>query len=328
MTTRRALLTLLGGAAAVWPVGVSAQPRLRRIGVLTGYAEDNAEGQRYVVAFRDELQKLGWVEGRNVHIELRWAVPDRATFRRLAIELVTLQPEAILAANTLATTVLQQQTTTIPIVFAAVSDPIGSGFVASYARPGGNITGFTVLEGSLGGKWLELLKEVAPRIETTAFLFDPSSAPFQYFLGPLKKAAAAFAVEPIEASVQNGSELETVIAGVASKSNSSLIVQPGPFSSTYRAEIISLAARRRLPAVYPYRYLSKAGGLLSYGNDVSENFRHAASYIDRILKGEKPSDLPVQAPAKYELVINLKTAKALGIDVPLLMQQRAEEVIE
>jgi putative ABC transport system substrate-binding protein len=325
---RRQFIAYLGGAATAWPLAGRAQSGLRRIGMMTGYAEDNAEGRRYLSAFRNEFQKLGWVEGRNVHIELRWAVADRDTFRRSAMELVALQPEAILAANTLATTVLRQLTTTIPIVFAAAADPIGSGFVASYSRPGGNITGFTVLEGSLGGKWLELLKEIAPRVERAAFLFNPPSAPFQYFLDPFKKAAVSLAIEPVEATVQDGASLETVIAGVASKPNGGLIVQPGPFSSTYRTEIISLAARHRLPTVYPYRYLCEAGGLLSYGNDVSDNFRRAASYIDRILRGEKAQVLPVQAPTKYELIINLKAAKAMGLEVPLLLQQRADELIE
>jgi putative ABC transport system substrate-binding protein len=224
---------------------------------------------------------------------------------------------------------LLQQTRTIPIIFANVADPVGSGFVASFPRPGGNVTGFILFEPTMAGKWLELLKEIAPRVERVAFLFNPATAPyFEYLLNPFKAAAASLAVEASAAPVRDASELESAIARQARAPDGGLVVMPDAFTAARRVEITSLAARYRLPAVYPYRFYTKVGGLLSYGNDVFDNYRRAAGYVDRILKGEKPSELPVQAPIKFELVINLKTAKALGLDVPFLLQQRADEVIE
>jgi putative ABC transport system substrate-binding protein len=247
----------------------------------------------------------------------------------LAKELVALQPDLSLAQNTPTTAALLQQTRTIPIVFAVVSDPVGSGFVASFPRPGGNVTGFTNIEPTMAGKWLELLKEIAPRVARVAMLFNPATAPYaEYFLNPFKAAAASFAVEAIAAPVRDASELESVIAAQARASNGGLIVMPDSFLNVHRAEVTSLAARHRLPAVYYIRGFTEVGGLLSYGNDVLDNYRRAATYADRILKGAKPGELPVQAPAKFELVINLKTAKALGLDVPLFLQQRADKVIE
>ena len=240
-----------------------------------------------------------------------------------------LQPELILSHNTPTTAAMLQQTRTIPIIFALVNDPIGSGFVASLPRPNGNATGFTAFEGSEAGKWLELLKEIAPRVTKVAFLFNPATAPYaEIFLNPFKAAAASLGVEAIVAPVHDRSELESIVAAQARRPNSGLIVMPDGFMNVHRAEITSLAARYHLPAVYPYRFFAELGGLLSYGNDFVDNFRRAASYVDRILKGAKPSELPVQAPVKFELVINLKTAKALGLDVPSLLQQRADEVIE
>ena len=240
-----------------------------------------------------------------------------------------LQPELILSHNTPTTAAMLQQTRTIPIIFALVNDPIGSGFVASLPRPNGNATGFTAFEGSEAGKWLELLKEIAPRVTKVAFLFNPATAPYaEIFLNPFKAAAASFAVEGIAASVHDTSEIELVIAAQAREPNGGLIVMPSAFTTLHRMKITSLAARYSIPAVYPFRFFSELGGLLSYGNDFVDNFRRAASYVDRILKGAKPSELPVQAPVKFELVINLKTAKALGLDVPSLLQQRADEVIE
>jgi putative ABC transport system substrate-binding protein len=328
---RRKFITLLGGAAAAWPLVARAQQgeRVRRIGVLMAYAESDSEAQAFVAAFREGLQKLGWAEGRNNRIDIRWANVDVETMRRFAKDLVALQPDLILAHNTPTTAALLQQTRTIPIIFANVSDPVGSGFVANFSRPGGNVTGFTNIEPTMAGKWLELLKEIAPRVNRVAFLFNPATAPYaEYYLNPFKAAAASFALEAIAAPVRDTSELEPVVAAQAGRPNAGLIVMTDSFTTAHRAEITSLAARYRLPAVYPYRFFTELGGLLSYGSDQHDNFRRAAIYADRILKGAEPSDLPVQAPIKFELVINLKTAKALGLDVPLQLQQRADEVIE
>jgi putative ABC transport system substrate-binding protein len=329
---RREFITLLGGATVVWPLAARAQQpdRVRRIGVLMGYAESNREGEAFVAAFREGLQKLGWSENRNLRIDTRWAISDDAdSIQRYAKELVVLEPDLILSNNTPTTAAMLQQTRTIPIIFALVVDPIGSGFVASLPRPGGNATGFIALEGSMAGKWLELLKEIAPRVSRVAFLFNPATAPYaENFLNPFKAAAASFAVEGITAPVHDTSELDSVVAAHAREPNGGLMVMPSAFATLHRAEIISLAARYRLPAIYPFRFFTELGGLLSYGNDFPDNFRRAASYVDRILKGAKPSELPVQAPVKFDLVINLKTAKELGLDVPLFLQQRADDVIE
>jgi ABC-type uncharacterized transport system substrate-binding protein len=329
--TRRAFILALGGAAA-WPLVARAQQaeRMRRIGVLMGYPENDLEGPAFFAAFREGLEKLGWVEDRNIRFDIRWATPDDAEARqRFAKELVALQPDLILSSVTPTTAALLQQTRTIPMVFATVSDPVGSGFVASLARPGGNVTGFQAMVGSLAGKWLELLKEIAPRVARVAMLFNPAVAPYaESFLNPFKAAASSFAVEAIAAPVRDMSELESVVAAQARSPNGGLIVMPDTFTDVHRAEITSLAARSGLPAVYPRRIFTELGGLLSYGIDQLDLYRRAATYADRILKGAKPSELPVQAPAKFELVINLKTAKALGLDVPPLLQQRADEVIE
>jgi putative tryptophan/tyrosine transport system substrate-binding protein len=329
---RREVIFTLCGVAAASPLAAQAQQsdRVRRIGVLMGYAESDLEAQAHIAAFREELQKLGWTEGRNTQIDTRWAAPDDAeSMRRFAKELVALQPDLILSNTTPTTTALLQQTRTIPIVFAIVADPIGSGFVASFARPGGNVTGFIFTEPTMAGKWLELLKEIAPRVTRVAMLFNPASATYaEYWLNPFKAAAASFAVEAIAAPVRDRSELESVIAAQARESGGGLIVMPDSFMDAHRVEITSLAARYRLPAVYPFRFFAEVGGLLSYGADRTDNFRRAATYVDHILKGEKPAKLPVQAPIKFELVINLKAAKAIGLDVPLHVQQLADEVIE
>ena len=327
---RREFITLLGGVVA-WPITAGAQQtdRMRRIGVLMGFAESDREGQTFVAAFREALQKLGWAEGGNIRIDYRWTGLDTELIQRFAKELVTLQPDLILTQSTPATTELLRQTRTIPIVFGLVADPIGSGFVASFPQPGGNITGFVTMEPTMAAKWLELLKEIAPRTARVAMLFNPATAPYaEYWLNPFKAAAASFAVQAIVAPVHDTSELESAIAAQGSEPNGGLIVMPDTFTTGHRTEITSLAARYRLPAVYPYRVFAEFGGLLSYGDDLTDNFRRAASYVDRILKGEKPAELPVQAPVKFELVINLKTAKALGLDVPLQFQQRAEKIIE
>ena len=328
---RREFITLVGGVASVWPLVAWAQQdeRMRRIGVLMAVPENDREYKAFLAAFREGLQKLGWVEGRNIRIDYRWGALDAETMQRFAKDLVALQPDLIVSQSTPTTAAILQETRTIPIIFALVIDPVGSGFVASLPRPGGNVTGFIAMEGSLAGKWLELLKEIAPRLNRVAFLFNSVNAPYsEYFLNPFKTAAASFAMQAITAPVRDTSELESVVSAQAREPNGGLIVMPGGFLNVYRAEIISLAARYRLPAVYPFRFFTELGGLLSYGNDFLDNYRRAATYVDRILKGAKPSDLPVQAPVKFELVINLKTAKTLGLDVPFQLQQRADEVIE
>ena len=293
------------------------------------YAESDPEGQVWIAAFREGLQKLGWAESRNIRIDYRWGASDVELMQRFAKELVALQPDLILTQTTLTTVSVLQQTRTIPIVFANVADPISSGFVASFPRPGGNVTGFTLFEPTIASKWLELLKEIAPRVNRVAFLFNPATAPYaEYYLNSFKSAASSFAMEAIAAPVHDTSTLETAIVLQAREPNGGLIAMPDIFLTARRAEITSLAARYRLPAVYPYRFFAEVGGLLSYGNDPPDNFRRAATYVDRILKGAKPGELPVQAPVKFDLAINLKTAKALGLDVPMHLQQSADAVIE
>jgi putative ABC transport system substrate-binding protein len=328
---RREFVTLLGGAAAARPLAARAQQldRMRRIGVLMAYRESDSEGQAYLTALRGELQKLGWAENHNIRIETRWAALDAEMMQRFAKELVSLQPDVILSQVTPTTAALMQQTRTIPIIFVLIADPVGSGLVASLAHPGGNVTGFIQIEDSVAGKWLELVKEIAPRVSRVAFVFNPATAKYaEYYLNPFKAAAASIRVEAISAPVRDSPELESAVAEQAREPNSGLIVMPDTFTTVHRKEIILLAARHRLPAVYPFRFFAELGGLLSYGTNRIDQFRRAAAYADRILKGEKPADLPVQAPTKYEFVINMKTAKALGLDVPWFLQQSADEVIE
>jgi ABC-type uncharacterized transport system substrate-binding protein len=327
---RREFVAGLGGAA-VWPLVARAQQneRMRRIGVLMAYAESVPEAQAWVARFRAELQKLGWTEERSIRIDIRWATGDMEAIRRFAKELVALQPDLILSPTTPTTAALMQETRAIPIIFAIVADPVGSGFVASLHRPGGNVTGFTQMEPTIAGKWLELLKEIAPRVARAAFLFNPATVPHaEYFLAPFKAVAASFAVAAITAPVRDTSELESVVAAQAREPNGGLIVMPDSFTTSHRVEITALAGRYRLPAVYPYRDFTEHGGLLSYGYDRLDNFRRAATYADRVLKGAEPSELPVQAPVKFELVINLKAAKALSLEVPPTLLARADEVIE
>jgi putative tryptophan/tyrosine transport system substrate-binding protein len=328
---RREFITLVGGLAAC-PLAARAQQRerVRRIGVLIALSESDPEFQAYVVALQEGLQKLGWTEGRNIRITTRWPTPDDAdSIQRFAKELVALEPDLIVSYGTPPTAILLQLTRTIPITFVVVADPVGSGFVKSLARPGGNATGFTIMESTIAGKWLELLKEIAPRVNRAAFLFNPATTPYRdIYLNPFKAAATAFAFEAIAAPVHDRSELESVIATQGREPNGGLIAMPDSFLNAHRAEVTSLAVRYRLPTVYPWRFFAELGGLLSYGSVQRDMFRVAATYVDRILKGEKPVDLPVQAPTKYELVINLKTAKALGLDVPPMLLARADEVIE
>jgi putative ABC transport system substrate-binding protein len=318
------------GLFAPLAAGAQQTSQMRRIRVLMGLAESDPRAQARVAAFRKGLQTLGWAEGRGIRIDIRWATTsDAPALQRAAKELVALQPDVILSHNTPTTATLQRQTRTIPIVFAVVSDPIGSGFVASFPRPGGNITGFTNIEPTMAGKWLELLKEVAPRVARVAFLFNPATAPYaESHLGPFKVAAAALALEALAAPVHNTSELESAIAAQARAPNGGLVVMTDSFLVTHRAEITALAARHRLPVVYPFRDFIELGGLLSCGNDLLDSFHRAATYADRILKGATPSELPVQAPVKFELIINLKTAKALGLTIPPSVLARADEVIQ
>jgi putative tryptophan/tyrosine transport system substrate-binding protein len=307
---RRDFIKAIGSTVA-WPLGANAQQpeRMRRIGVLMAYAEGDREGQAFLAAFREELKKLGWAEGRNIQIDTRWATPrDAESRQQFAKELVALHPDLVLSPGTPSTETLLQQTRILPIIFVNVADPIGSGFVTSFARPGGNVTGFITMEPSMAGKWLELLKEIAPRVTRCALLFNPTTAPYaEYFLNPFKAAAASVAIEPIVASVRDAAELETAIAAQAREPNGGLVVMPDTFTTVHRAKITALAAQYRLPAVYPFRHFATNGGLLSYGGDPVDNYRRAAAYADRILRGEKPSELPVQAPVKFELVINQRS---------------------
>jgi putative ABC transport system substrate-binding protein len=324
---RREFITFFGGATA-WPLIARAQ-QMRRLGLLITLAESDPEAQGFVTAFREGLEKLGWIDGHNIRIDIRWATHDPALVQKFANELVALQPNVILSSGTPATLALLQHTRTIPIIFATVVDPVGSGLVKSLPQPGANVTGFINIEGSMSGKWLELLKEIAPRVNRVAFLFNPVTATYaDYFLIPFKTAAKSVGVEAIATPVRDTSELASVVAAHAHDPNGGLVIMPDAFLVTQRAEIISLAARYRLPAVYPFRLFPQLGGLLSYGNDQRDNYRRAATYVDRILKGAKPSELAVQIPVKFELAINLKTAKALSLDVPSLLQQRADELIE
>jgi ABC-type uncharacterized transport system substrate-binding protein len=328
---RREFITLLGGSAAAWPIAGRAQQteRIRRVGVLVSPSESDREGQARVASFREELQKLGWAEGRNTRIDYRWGALDAESAQRFAKELAALQPDVILTSNTPTTVAMLQETRIIPIIFVNVADPMGSGLVASFSRPGGNVTGFTNIEPTMAGKWLELLKEIAPHVARVGILFNPATATYaENFLSPFKVAAESYAVEAIALRVRETSELESVVGSLARDPNGGLIAMPDPFLNVHRAEVTSLAARYRLPAVYWIRAFTERGGLLSYGNDVLDNYRRAAAYADRILKGAKPTELPIQAPVKFELVINLKAAKALGLEVPPTLLARADEVIE
>src|SRR5215468_1138168 len=311
---RREFITLIGGAAA-WPLAARAQQPARtpRIGVLMAYAENDREYQGHLAAFREELQKLGWTEGRNVQFDYRWAALDPEVMRQFARELIALQPDVILSSSSPTTASLLEETHSIPVIFANIVDPVGSGFAASLSRPGGNATGFMLFEASLAGKWLELLKEIAPRVSSVAAVFNPATAPRggAYYLASLEAAAQSFGVEAIASPIHIEADLEAVIATQARQPNGGLIVMPDVFLVTHRVEVTSLAARYRLPAIYFYRVFTEIGGLISYGNVSVDNYRRSATYVDRVLHGAKPSELPVQAPVKFELVVNLKTAKAL-----------------
>jgi putative ABC transport system substrate-binding protein len=326
---RRDFMTLLGGAVA-WPVAARAQQheKMRRIGVLMNLGADDAEGQARLAAFLQGLQEAGWGVGRNVRIDLRWGAGDAERFRKDSAELVALGPDVLFASGIPAATPLLQATRTVPIVFALVVDPVGAGLVASLARPGGNATGFTYSDYAISGKWVELLREIAPGVKRVAVLRDSATSSGIGYLGAIQSAASSFGMELAPVGINDAGEIERGITALARGGNGGLIVTGNTLAMVHRVLIITLAARHHLPAVYGLRLFVNDGGLISYAADTIDPYRRAAGYVDRILKGEKPADLPVQAPTKYELVLNLKTAKALGLDVPPTLLARADEVIE
>ncbi len=327
---RRELIGLLGGAAVAWPLTARAQPsdRMRHIGVLMNTGPDDPEGKARNVAFERALQELGWTDGRNVRIDYRWGAGDADRIRRYAVELVSLSPDVILTVGSATAGPLLQATRTLPIVFVQAPDPVGAGFVDTLARPGGNATGFTLFEYGISAKWLELLKEIAPGVTRVAVLRDAAIAAGTGQLGAIQSAAPSFGVELSPVGVRDPREIERAVAAFARTANGGLIITSGSSATVHRDLIVTVAARHKLPAVYVERFLVVGGGLISYGPDRIDQFRRASGYVDRILKGEKPADLPVQNPTKYELVINLKTAKALGLTVPPTLLARADEVIE
>ncbi len=329
---RREFITLIGRAVAAWPLTARAQlsERTRRIGALIGTPESDPESQARVAALREGFVQRGWSEGRNLRVDYRWAGTDPSRIRSFAAELVATAPEVIFAHSTPVTSGLLQATRSIPIVFASVSDPVGDGFVASFAQPGGNVTGFTNVEASMGGKWVEILKELAPAVTRMGFLFNPATAPGggSYFLRRFEAAAPSFQVQPIAMPVEDLADIERALASLGAGGNGGLVVNSDIFAARNRAAIIAAAARQRVPAIYPFILFVADGGLVAYGADGKDLFRRAAAYVDRILKGEKPADLPVQAPVKFELAVNLKAARVLGLNVPATLLATADEVIE
>jgi putative ABC transport system substrate-binding protein len=326
---RREFLPLLSGLT-IWPLVARAQQpdRMRRVGVLVGYSEGDVEGQASVAALRQALRKFGWIEGRNIRLDTRWAGGDADQARTFAKELVGMTPDLIVSSSNLVTEILQRETRTIPIVFVFVGDPVGSGFVTNVAHPGGNLTGFPVFETAISGKWLEVFNEVAPHVSRVAFLIHPETPAHVGFLRAAEAAAPPLKINLTALGVHNAAEIERRISEFAGEANSGLIVAPHAITVEHRYVILGLAARHRLPALYPLRNFAVDGGLISYGTNPIDPFRQGASYVDRILKGEKPGDLPVQFPTKYELVVNLKTANAIGLAIPSSVLTRADEVIE
>ncbi len=332
---RREFVSLFAGAVAallLWPLAARAQRTdriMRRLGVLMAIAANDPEARRRVAAFEHGLRERGWIDGRNISIDYRWASDDPELLRSEAAALVAAAPDLIFANSTPGLTALRKESTTLPMVFVQVTDPVGQGLVANLARPGGNVTGFTNFEFAIGGKWLQTLKEIAPAVTRVAVVFNPQTAPYAgALLRPIEAAAAKLAVASMALPAVDAAAIEAAITAFARTPDGGLIVLPDVSTVHHRDLIIALAARHRLPAVYPYRFYAVSGGLLSYGTDVDEVFRRAAGYVDRILKGEKPGDLPVQAPGKFETVVNLKTAKALGLDTSPFLLARADEVIE
>ena len=327
---RREFIVTLGGAAA-WPLAARAQQaeQIRRIAMLSGLTASDPEAQARLAAFHQGLKEVGWTADRTLHIDFRWSSGDTAETQTLARELVELNPELIVGMTTPAVAALVKETKNIPIVFAGIVDPVGRGFVSNMARPGGNVTGILNFEFSMGGKWLETLKQVAPAVRRVALLFNPETAPFAAsFVRVIEGSATSLAVEPTTAPVYDTAQLERAVIDLAAKPDGGLIVLPDVFTMGHRDLIIALAARHRVPAVYPLRAFAMSGGLISDSGDTSDILRRTASYVDRILKGTKPGDLPVQSPTKFELVINLKTAKSLGLEIPPMLFARADEVIE
>jgi putative tryptophan/tyrosine transport system substrate-binding protein len=326
---RRELIIALGGAAA-WPIAARAQQgeRMRRIGVLMSLAADDAQSQTSYAAFLQALAELGWTKGRNLRIDIRWGAGDLDRYRKYAAELITLSPDVVLAANSPLVGALQQTSRTIPIIFVQVSDPVGQGFVASLARPGGNVTGFTNGEFETSAKWLELLKQIAPGVTKVAVMREPAVASQVAQFAAMQSAAPLLGIELSPLDVGDAGEIEHAITAFGRGSNGGLIVTTGAAALIHRDLIIALATRHRLPAAYPERAFVTAGGLMAYGADRVDQFRRAAGYVDRLLRGERPADLPVQNPIKYELMLNIKTAKALGLDVPPMLLATADEVIE
>ena len=326
---RREFITLIGGAAA-WPLVARAQQgeRVRRIGVLMNLSADDPEGPPRIAAFSQTLRQLGWTVGHNVQIDYRWGAGDADLYRKYAAELVAHAPDVIVASNTSSVRALQMATRTTPIVFASAVDPVGGGLVASLARPGGNVTGFAAFEFGMSGKWLELLKEIAPGVKRVAVLRDSATTGGTGQLGAIQAVAPTFRIEVSPIDIHDAGEIERAVTAFAHEPNGGMVVPSGALAGVHRDLIIKLAAQHRLPAVYPFRFFVDLGGLMSYGPARVDPWRGAAAYVDRILKGEKPADLPVQAPTKYELAINLKTAKLLGLTVPAMLLARADEVIE
>ena len=327
---RRQFITLLGSAAA-WPLAARAQQpdRVRRIGMLMGIAENDPEGHDRITAFRRGLRELGWTEGSNLHLEFRWAADDPNRMLAFAEELVNLTPDLIVALSPPALGALQQATRSVPIVFVQVTDPVGGGFVASLSNPGGNMTGFVSFEDTLSAKWLELLKEIAPGLSSVIVLRNPAApSSSEFLMRAIVAAGSSLGVRLIVVGVSDIASIERAFDSIAPASIAGLVVMPDPITLVHRERIVALAARSRLTAVYPFRYFATSGGMISYGPDPIDMWRRSASYIDRILKGAKPADLPVQQPSKFQLVINLKTAKALGIEIPPTLFARADEVIE
>jgi len=326
---RRDFLAALAGTAAAGPLAARAQQdRMRRIGVLMSLAADDKESQVRLAAFRRALQELGWARDRNLQIDIRWGADDIEVTRRYAAELAVLAPDVILASGNTAAKPLQKATRAVPIVFVQVAEPLGEGLVESFAQPGGNVTGFASIEYGMSAKWLELLKEIAPRVTRLVVIRDPASAAGNGQLGAIQSIAPALGVEVSAVGVRDPGEIERAITAVARDPSGGLIVTTSTRASAHRELILALVARHKMPAVYPFRFYVTSGGLVSYGADWIDQYRRAAGYVDRILKGEKPADLPVQAPTKYELVVNLKAAKALGVDIPATVLARADEVIE
>jgi len=327
---RRKFIALIAGAAAGWPLAARAQQsqEMHRVGIFLVAAKGDDDAQRRINVFKQELQKLGWTEGHNLRIDDRWTAGDRHRAQELAAELVKLKPEVILVQSALVLQSLQRETSTIPIVFVQINDPVGSGFVASLARPGGNITGLTPVEFSIGGKLLEVLKEAAPRVNGVAVVLAAEFATQIGMWRTIQTAAPSIGLNVEQASVRDAAEIERVIDAFARKPNGGLIVLANPVTNLHRQLIFALAAKHRLPAIYSYRFYVREGGLISYGADLEDQYRRAGAYVDRILRGEKPADLPVQQPTKYEMVINLKTARAAGLEIPPTLLARADEVIE